>query len=98
MKTNPSTPNMSLLIVDDEVDVCRYLSTLLQSAGIDSAVATDGVCAIEALSALSPGRGCGKESKAQSTMVETRMIVPARFRKIIARCQRPNASARIWGS
>lgn len=50
-----SALNARVLIVDDEVDVCRYLSTLLQSAGIDSAVATDGVCAIEALSAHPPG-------------------------------------------
>jgi hypothetical protein len=53
--------------------------------------------AIDTSSWLSPGPACGKESKAHSTMVEIRMIVPARRRKITARCHSPIATSRRLG-
>ena len=47
--------NVRVLVVDDEPDVCQYLSALLNGAGIPSAIAVDGQQAIEQLKAHPPG-------------------------------------------
>jgi DNA-binding response OmpR family regulator len=47
--------NVRVLVVDDEPDVCQYMSTLLQKAGIESGVAVDGMQAIEQLRAHPSG-------------------------------------------
>lgn len=47
--------NVRVLVVDDEPDVCQYLSALLKGAGIQSAIAVDGEQAIEQLKAHPPG-------------------------------------------
>jgi len=47
--------NIRVLIVDDEPDVCQYLSALLTSVGVDSAQAHDGTQAIKLMSAHQPG-------------------------------------------
>jgi DNA-binding response OmpR family regulator len=47
--------NTRVLVVDDEADVCQYLSTLLRGAGIENAIAVDGVQAFEQLKAHPPG-------------------------------------------
>lgn len=39
--------NVRVLIVDDEPDVCQYLSALLTSAGVESVLAHDGAQAIK---------------------------------------------------
>jgi two-component system copper resistance phosphate regulon response regulator CusR len=39
--------NVRVLIVDDEPDVCQYLSALLTSVGVESAQAHDGAAAIK---------------------------------------------------
>ena len=46
---------------------------------------------------LSPGPACGKLSSTHSTTVTVKMIVPARRRKIHARCHRPIARSRSGG-
>jgi hypothetical protein len=45
--------------------------------------------AIDTSDCFSPGPACGKLASAHKIMVVARMIVPARFRKIAARCHRP---------
>ena len=46
---------------------------------------------------FSPGPACGKLSSTHSTTVTVKMIVPARRRKIQARCHRPIARSRSGG-
>src|SRR3546814_10169148 len=46
---------------------------------------------------LLPSGGLGKLSSAHRTMVEIKMIVPARFRKMAARCHNPRRMSRGRG-
>ena len=49
------TLNVRVLIVDDEPDVCQYISASLHSAGVQSEIARDGAHAIEILRGRSSG-------------------------------------------
>jgi DNA-binding response OmpR family regulator len=46
--------NVRVLIVDDDPDVCQYISALLSSVGVESAVAKSGKHAIELMNAQRP--------------------------------------------
>ncbi|MBL8858899.1 MAG: response regulator transcription factor [Planctomycetes bacterium] len=50
-----SALNVRVLIVDDEPDVCQYISALLHSAGVESEIALDGTAAIENIRSRRPG-------------------------------------------
>jgi len=50
-----SALNVRVLVVDDETDVCDFISALLSSAGVECSIAADGVQAIELLGAHPPG-------------------------------------------
>lgn len=47
--------NVRVLIVDDEPDVCQFLSAQLHSVGVESSVAGNGALAIELMNARRPG-------------------------------------------
>lgn len=47
--------NVRVLIVDDEPDVCQYISSMLHSVGVESVVAGDGVRAIQLMNEQRPG-------------------------------------------